>query len=280
MNWRGVPSIAAALLLVSPVLVGGAYSALAAVGIVGTGSDGFTIVHLTAVVMSSDTWRGVAWTLSTAGAATLLAAAAAIFVAVQVRDSRAGRLLAVLPMGVPHIAAALAALLLFGQSGLLSRMTAWAGITAGPSDFPALVYDPAGVSLVIAFAWKELPYLALTAMAVLLTDTRQLEEVARTLGASPRQAFWRVTWPHLWRGTAPAVLAAFAFLIGQYEMPALLAPSDPVALPLLIYERAVDPDITRRGEAHVLALIAFSICLALVAAHALWTNRTAQEEAR
>jgi putative spermidine/putrescine transport system permease protein len=183
-------------------------------------------------------------------------------------------------MGVPHVAAALGALLMFGQSGLLARLTFASGLTAGPSDFPALVYDPAGASLVIAFAWKEFPYLALTAMAVLLTDSRELEEVARTLGASERQAFWRVTWPQLWRGTAPAVLAAFAFLIGQYEMPALLAPSDPIPLPLLIYERAVDPNLAHRGEAHVLALLAFSICLALVAAHAMWWARLFRHEAR
>ena len=37
-------------------------------------------------------------------------------------------------------------------------------------SFPPLVYDRAGVSLVFAFAWTELPYLTLTAMAVLLAS--------------------------------------------------------------------------------------------------------------
>src|SRR5262245_5488921 len=59
-------------------------------------------------------------------------------------------------------------------------------ISTSPADFPPLVYDRLGASLVFAFAWKELPYLTLTAMAVLLTDTRELEEVARTLGATAR----------------------------------------------------------------------------------------------
>jgi putative spermidine/putrescine transport system permease protein len=175
------------------------------------------------------------------------------------------------------VAAALAALLIFGQSGLLSRLTYTLGLTATPADFPPLVYDRAGVSLVFAFAWKELPYLTVTAMAVLLTDTRELEEVARTLGATARQAFWRVTWPQLWRGTAPAAIAAFAFLIGHYEMPALLAPSDPTALSILIYERAVDPNLLRRGEAHVLGLIALAISGLLVVAHASWRARVEPE---
>ncbi len=129
----------------------------------------------------------------------------------------------------------------------------------------------------LAFAWKEFPYLTLTALAVLLTRSGELEEVARTLGATPRQVFRRVTWPHLWRGIAPAVLAAFAFLIGHYEIPALLAPSDPLALPLLTYERSVDSNLARRGEAHVLALLALAIAAAIVLVHARWRAVTEPE---
>jgi hypothetical protein len=56
-------------------------------------------------------------------------------------------------------------------------------------------------------------------------------------------------------------------------MPALLAPSDPTALSILIYERAVDPNLLRRGEAHVLGLIALAISALLVVAHASWRAR-------
>jgi putative spermidine/putrescine transport system permease protein len=257
--------LAAGAVVASPILIGTLYSTLAALGLAGAGARGLTLANVSAVLASAQTWRGIAWTLATAGVATLLASAAALFVALRVRDSRTGQLLAVLPMAV---------LLVFGQSGLLSRLTHAIGLTSVPADFPALVYDPLGVSLVIAFAWKEFPYLALTALAVLLTGSVELEEVARTLGATSRQAFWRVTWPWLWRGASPAVLAAFAFLVGQYEMPALLAPSDPTALPLLTYERSVDPDLFHRGEAHVLALLALGISALVVLAHSRWRART------
>jgi putative spermidine/putrescine transport system permease protein len=273
MTRRERPGLLAAVAVASPVLIGAAYSTLAAVGLVGVGAQGFTLDRAIDVLTSAETWRGVAWTFATAGVATVIAVAVAFLVAVRIRGSRFGQLTAMLPMAVPHVAAALAALLMFGQSGLLSRLAYALGLTSTPSDFPPLVYDRAGVSLVFAFVWKELPYLTLTAMAVLLTDTRELEEVARTLGATGRQAFWRVTWPQLWRGTAPAVIAAFAFLVGQYEMPALLAPSDPTALSILIYERAVDPNLLRRGEAHVLGLIALAISGLLVVAHAWWRAR-------
>jgi putative spermidine/putrescine transport system permease protein len=273
MTRRELPGLLAAVAVASPVLIGATYSTIAAVGLVGVGARGFTLDRAIDVLASAETWRGVAWTFATAGVATVIAVAVAFLVAVRVRSSRFGQVTAMLPMAVPHVAAALAALLMFGQSGLLSRLAYALGLTSTPSDFPPLVYDRAGVSLVFTFVWKELPYLTLTAMAVLLTDTRELEEVARTLGATARQAFWRVTWPQLWRGTAPAVIAAIAFLVGQYEMPALLAPSDPTPLSILIYERAVDPNLLRRGEAHVLGLIALAISGLLVVAHAWWRAR-------
>jgi putative spermidine/putrescine transport system permease protein len=263
----------ASLALASPVVIGVAYSGLAAIGVAGAGAGGASGAAVARVLASTVTWQGVAWTIATAGVATLIALVAAVVVAVRVRDSRVGRLLAVLPMGVPHVAAALAALLMLGQSGLLSRLTWLAGFTAVPGDFPALVYDRAGVAFVIAGAWKEFPYLTLTALAVLLTDTAMLEEVARTLGATARQTFWRLTWPRVWRGTAPAAVAAFAFLVGQYEMPALLAPSNPTALALLIYERSVDPTLARRAEAHVLALLALVISASIVLAYVRLQSR-------
>jgi len=71
----------------------------------------------------------------------------------------------------------------------------------------------------------------------------------------------------LWRGLAPAVIAVFVFAVGNWEMAALLAPSDPLALPLLLADRAADPDLARRGDAHVVALLLLAVGVAAVVAH-------------
>jgi len=55
--------------------------------------------------------------------------------------------------------------------------------------------------------------------------------------------------------------------VGQYEMAVLLAPSDPLPLSMLTQERAVDPDLARRGAAHALSLLALLLTMVLVVVH-------------
>ncbi|MBA3258175.1 MAG: ABC transporter permease subunit [Gemmatimonadales bacterium] len=172
-----------------------------------------------------------------------------------------------LPLPVPHLIAATTAVLVLGQSGLLSRIGVSAGWLTGPADMPALVYDRAGMGLILMLGWKEFPFLALVAFSVLATRGTALEETARSLGAGPWQRFLRVTWPILWRGLAPAAVAVFAFAAGSYEAAALLAPSDPLALPVLTLERYTDPDLGRRGDAFVLTLLGLALAASAVLLH-------------
>lgn len=261
----------AAALVATPVAVGVAYSLAAATGLAGYGAGGFTLDRLARVLGEAAVWESVFWTVRTAALATLLAAAAAVAVAVGFRGSsavdRTARALSVLPLPVPHLIAATTAVLVLGQSGLLSRIGVSAGWLTGPADMPALVYDRAGMGLILMLGWKEFPFLALVAFSVLATRGAALEETARSLGAGPWQRFLRVTWPILWRGLAPAAVAVFAFAAGSYEAAALLAPSDPLALPVLTLERYTDPDLGRRGDAFVLTLLALALATSAVLLH-------------
>lgn len=267
MNARPRAGYVAIAVVVAPVVAGCLYSMAAAVGMAGAGASGFDPARLIRVLDDPVTWRSVGWTLYTAGVATVIATVAALALSVQLQYSRAGRFLATLPLSVPYVATGLAAVLLLSQSGLLARLAFAAGLIEQPAAFPELVYDRPGIALILSFAWKELPFLALTAFAVLDTGGGALVDAARSLGATARETFRRVTLPLLWRGVAPAAIAAFAYLVGQYELAVLLAPSDPQSLAVLTYERAQDPDLTMRGDAHALGLIAMLLCGALVFWH-------------
>lgn len=268
-----------ALLVATPVAVGVGYAALAAVGLIGYGGGTLSFARVMRVLGERATWSGLAWSAWVAGAATMLAGAAAVVTAVLFRGSgrvdRAARGLAIAALPVPHIVAGATALLILGQSGVIARLLAWAGLIDAPAQLPPLVYDPAGVGLVAALAWKEFPFLALIAFSVLATRGAELEETARGLGAAPNQVLRHVTWPVLWRGLLPGAAAVFLFALGSYEAAVLLAPSDPLALPLLIEERYADADLTRRGDAYVLVLIAGAASAALVTLHEWLRARSA-----
>jgi len=215
--------------------------------------------------------EGTFWTLRIALLSTFLSTAIAVSLALALRGSdrtsRLGRALALLPLPVPHIVAAVAALLILGQSGLLARAAFQLGWITDPSGMPALVYDRAGIGVIVALVWKEVPFLTLVAGSVLATRGDALERTARRLGASRWDTLRRVTWPTLWRGMLPAIVAVFTFVAGSWEVVALLAPSDPLALPLITLERYTDADLARRPDAFVLTLLGVAIAGLTVIAH-------------
>lgn len=260
--------------------MGVGYSTLGSLGLVGPGSTaahGPSMERFGQVLAEPGVWRGTLWTLWVAGASTSLALLGAAGVAVmfrgQARFARWGRSLAVLPLAVPHLAAAVGALLILGQSGLLARVAFLLGWIETPAAMPALVVDPWGVGLILALTWKELPFLTLVAVSVLATRGTALEETARGLGAPPLAVLRRVTWPMLWRGMLPAAVVVFTFVAGSYEATVILAPSDPLALPLLTWERYTDAALSSRGDAYVLALLGVGLAGIAVALHEWLASR-------
>ena len=273
------PSLFGAVLVVAPVLLGIAYAATGAVGLTGIGATGFSLDRLSQVLAERTVWRSIGFSIWVAGAATILSVAAAACAAIMFRGrsvtNRIARALAVAPLAVPYVVAGAVGLLILGQSGYLARLAyAWGWLTS-PDEMPALVYDLRGIGVILTLAWKEFPFLALVAFSLLATRGSALEETARTLGAGWWATLSRVTWPILWRGLLPAGTAVFIFSMGNYEAAALLAPSDPLPLPMLTLERYVALDLSQRGDAYVLTLVALLLAVAAVGVHE-WTRARAE----
>ncbi len=269
--------IAAAILVAAPVFVGIIYSALAAFGIAGAGAEGASLDHFRIVLSDRATWLGLLWTLWIALASTSLATVLAIAAAAMLRGNgradRFARALAILPLPFPHIVAALLSVLILSQSGLVSRVAVSAGLFTDPAQMPALIYDRWGVGLILALVWKEFAFLAFVAFAILARRGGELEETARSLGAGSIWTFRAATLPALWRGLLPSAVAVFAFVAGNYEATVLLAPSSPLALPLLTMEGSTSVSLDARGEAYVLVLIGVLVSVAAIAVHEWVVNR-------
>ena len=267
MRHRVLPLVAAGLLLGVPIAVGVGYLTAGSLGLVGdTGAGGFgRVLHDVAVL------RSALLSLWIAGAGTLLALAGALAITLlmggHTRVERLSRMIAALPLPVPNVAAAVAVLLLLSQSGWLSRVATQLQLIATPAQFPALVYDPWAIGVIATVVWKELPFLLLVAMSLQSLRGRSLSDAARTHGASRWQAIRLVTLPLLLRGMAPSIIAVFVFVLGSLELPLLLAPSSPLALPLLIQERRQALDMVSHGESYVIALLAAVLALLAAVAH-------------
>ncbi len=268
MNTAARFGILAPLLVALPVGLGVLYSAGQVLEAGGSGAE---------LLRATSTWRSVGWSVWAAAASTLIASVAAALVAIlfrgTTRGDRVARGLAVLPLPMPHVVAALTGLLLLGQSGLLARAGYALGLLESPAQMPALTSDPLGIGFILVLAAKELPFLALIAFSALGERAAGLEESARSLGASPTQIVRLVTLPILWRGMLPGAVAVFAFVFGNYEVAALLGPSSPAPLPVLIMERYLGPSLGGRADAHLLSLLALAVTTLAVIAHEVIRRR-------
>jgi ABC-type uncharacterized transport system YnjBCD permease subunit len=264
-------AVAVGAVLVLPVVVGCAYALLGATDVIGGVEQPAGLGRIQRVLTEPAVWRGTAWAVWVALASTTLAALLAVVLSLVYagtsRTDRLARALMNIPLAFPHLVAATVGLLMLGQSGMLARIFMWTGIITTSAQMPELVSDPFGIGVILTLTWKESAFLLLINAAVLSGHGGAYEEVARTHGASRWQVLQRVTWPLLWRGMSPALVAVGVFSFGSYESMVLLAPSNPLALPLLIAERYVDPALARRNDAFVLALLGIVIGMIAVAVH-------------
>ncbi len=160
-----------------------------------------------------------------------------------------------LNLTVPHLVGAIGILYLFSQSGSFARLAAEWELIARPGDFPALVFDPYAIGIILQYVWKEVPFIGVIILANMQALGEDYESVARSLGASRWQSFRHVLLPLIFPGVLSASVMVFAFTFGAYEIPAILGASYPAALPVLAYRKYTDVDLAARPEAMAMAII-------------------------
>ncbi len=160
-----------------------------------------------------------------------------------------------LNLTVPHLVGAIGILYLFSQSGSFARLAAEWGMIARTSDFPALVFDPYAIGIILQYVWKEVPFIGVIVLANMQSIGEDYESVARSLGASRWQSFRHVLLPLIFPGMLSASVMVFAFTFGAYEIPAILGANFPAALPVLAYRKYTDVDLAARPEAMAMAIV-------------------------
>jgi putative spermidine/putrescine transport system permease protein len=216
-------------------------------------------------------WSGLLFSLWISAASTGLSAMLAVASALLLRRTFSGRRLATylfqFSLPIPHLVAAVGMLFLFSQSGLLSRLGASVGLLGSPAGFPILVRDPLGIGVILAYLWKEVPFMGLILLATLQSLGQDHEEAARTLGANRWQRFRLVTLPLIGPSLAASSIIVFSFVFGAYEIPGVLGVRYPRALPVLAYQLFLSPDLNDRSTATALSMVISFIVIGLVAGY-------------
>lgn len=166
---------------------------------------------------------------------------------IRCRRTTGGMLYAVrLPILVPHAVVAVFVIQLLSQTGLAARMGYFLGFLEDYDAFPQLLYTPGYWGTILAYLWKEIPFVAYFVLAFMSGISDILAEAAETLGASPVRSFWEVTLPLSIPVVSRAFLIIFIFAFGGYELPLLLGSTLPKALTVQTHLVYMSPDLLQR----------------------------------
>jgi putative spermidine/putrescine transport system permease protein len=223
----------------------------------------FSLSAYTVILHSSDFWLSFGLTLRVALISTILAAVLGLIMSICLfmlsKTNSAGwipfwRRWFQLPFVVPHLAAAYLIVLMFTQSGWLSRLAYHMGLIDDITDFPILVNEPFGIGVILAYTWKEAPFISLILYPVLLRIHDSWHDAARMFGASSLNFVKEIVLPLLIPAWFAASFIVFAFTFSAFEVPYLLGVTYPKMLPVLAYESYAG-DLTERPEAMAIGIL-------------------------
>lgn len=227
----------------------------------------FTFQYYKEVLLSEGFLKSLHFSLYTSFVSSIMAIVLGVLLAYAIYQLKGKKTIVEqlykIPIAVPHLVAALLVYNILSQSGILPRLLYGIGVITDQSQFPSLLFEENGVGIILAYLWKEIPFVALTTYAILSRISDQYVNVAYNLGANKRQVFIYVLLPLI----APAVFSSFiiifAFSFGAYEVPLLLGPTQPKALAVQAFIEYSHPDLQNRPYAMVVNMLITAIALLL-----------------
>ena len=232
------------------------------------GHDSLTFEHFANVFSDRDFLRSLMLTLYISATSTAIAAACSVILAlilVSFADKyRLVHFIFQIPLTVPHLVIAVAVVFMLSPTGLFSRLAVNFGLIESSAAFPLLINDRWGVGIILAYVWKEIPFITLMILSVLRHTGVELLEVGRTLKAGPWQRFRYITLPTISPSLGAASLIVFAYTFGAFEIPFLLGQTYPMMLPVWAYKNYSDVDLLARPEGIATGIIIAGIIIVAI----------------
>jgi molybdate/tungstate transport system permease protein len=155
-----------------------------------------------------------------------------------------------LPMVIPHTVAGIAILTVFGAHGLIGQ-------------FSPIKFRDAIPGIIVAMLFLSVPFLVNSAKEGFKSIDPRLEYVARSLGASKLEVFFKVTFPLAFRSIMAGAIMSWARAISEFGAIVIIA-YYPMVASVLIYDRFLSKGLlASRPVAILLLLICLLIFIAL-----------------
>lgn len=169
-----------------------------------------------------------------------------------------------IPLILPHIAVGFIAVILLSKTGILSSIAYNLGFIDSFEDFPNLLYTRAGIDLIVAYIYKETPFVMVMVYAILSRFDRRLIETAGMLGASPARCFFSLILPFIMPVINTTFIILFIFSFGGFDLPFVLGDSYPGMITIRIYEYFFQKDIALRPIAMAMLTMVFTFSLIFI----------------
>ncbi|MFC1595866.1 ABC transporter permease [Candidatus Margulisiibacteriota bacterium] len=166
-----------------------------------------------------------------------------------------------LPIVIPHTAAGIALLSVFGQRFFWGKIFSKVGLPVVGTE----------VGIVLAMAFVSMPFLINAAKDAFRLIDPNLENAARTLGANQWQAFSKVSLPLAKKAIMSGFIMMWARGISEFGAVVILA-YHPMTAPVLIFERFESYGLTYARPVAVLLVL---VCLLLFTVLRVQTRREA-----
>ena len=215
-------------------------------------------------LISKDIWPTVKitliWTFGSVLPAMVAGLALAVFCNRNFKGKKAVVSINLIPYAIPLIIVASCWRFVYNPDfGVLNVLLSKLGLIEKPVSF--LGFDLALLSVIIARIWRAMPFAFMNYYSALTTIPKDLYEAAAIDGASPSQAFWNITMPHLRTTTSSTLLVLTVWTFMVFDIIFGMTGGGPVnatkTLPMRIYQEMFG--MKNLGTASAWSLIAIGV---------------------
>lgn len=200
------------------------------------------------------------WTFGSVLPAMVAGLALAVFCNRNFKGKKAAVAINLIPYAIPLIIVASCWRFVYNPDfGVLNVLLSKLGLIEKPISF--LGFDLALLSVIIARIWRAMPFAFMNYYSALTTIPKDLYEAAAIDGASPSQAFWNITMPHLRTTTSSTLLVLTVWTFMVFDIIFGMTGGGPVnatkTLPMRIYQEMFG--MKNLGTASAWSLIAIGV---------------------